>query len=76
MLRGLGHPASADGVAQLYHNIVDLFVLDSRDSELKSRIEKPGLQVVTADTLMESLEDKKRLAGEVLSAAAARTPRR
>jgi LPPG:FO 2-phospho-L-lactate transferase len=74
MLRDLGHEASAVGVAELYRDIVDLFVLDSRDADLKNRVEQLGLEVVTADTFMESLEDKKRLAGEVLASAAGRYP--
>jgi LPPG:FO 2-phospho-L-lactate transferase len=66
LLRGLGHEVSAFGVANLYADFLDTLVIDSVDSSEKERIEKLGVKVKTADTLMRSFEDKVRLAKVVL----------
>ena len=66
MLRDLGHEVSARGVARLYREFLDLFVLDTRDAAERSDIEALGMQVVDADTVMTTLEDKTRLAGRIV----------
>lgn len=66
MLRDLGYEVSARGVASVYRDFVDLFVLDEVDRAIKSEIEELGLRVMVADTLMNTLEDKQRLAQNVL----------
>lgn len=68
MLRDLGHEVSALGVAKLYSDFADLFVLDEQDDGMAASIEAVGVRVKLMDTLMNSLEDKQRLAGEVLAA--------
>ncbi|MFN8643267.1 MAG: 2-phospho-L-lactate transferase CofD family protein, partial [Candidatus Binatia bacterium] len=68
MLRGLGHEVSAAGVAALYRDIVDVFVLDERDARLAARIEDLGMRVVVADTIMRSPVQSRRLAQAVLDA--------
>ncbi|MGA9774084.1 MAG: 2-phospho-L-lactate transferase [Blastocatellia bacterium] len=65
MLRDLGHEISARGVASLYRDFVDLFVLDEVDRAMKPEIEALGLRVEVADTVMNTLEDKQRLARSV-----------
>jgi LPPG:FO 2-phospho-L-lactate transferase len=65
MLRDLGHEVSARGVASLYRDFVDLFVLDEVDRAIKPEIEALGLRVEIADTVMNTLEDKQRLARSV-----------
>ena len=62
MLRDLGHEVSARGVASIYRDFVDLFVLDEVDRAIKPEIEELGLRVVVTDTVMNTLEDKQRLA--------------
>lgn len=66
MLNDLGYEVSARGVAQVYRGLVDLFIIDERDAEIGSSIEEIGVEVRAANTLMNTLEDKLRLAGEVL----------
>jgi LPPG:FO 2-phospho-L-lactate transferase len=66
MLRDLGYDVSARSVAQLYSEFADLFILDERDRELATDIEMLGLAVGLSDTIMNSMEDKRRLARAVL----------
>jgi LPPG:FO 2-phospho-L-lactate transferase len=72
MLRDLGHEVSARGVASVYRDFVDLFVLDEVDRAIKPEIEELGLRVLVADTVMNTLEDKQRLARGVLEGASSR----
>lgn len=66
MLRDLGHEVSARGVAALYKDLVDLFVLDHADAGLEAGIRELGHAVVLTDTLMTTFETKKRLARKVI----------
>jgi LPPG:FO 2-phospho-L-lactate transferase len=66
LLRGLGCEVSAFGVAKLYADFLETFVIDAADASDKQRIEKLGMKVKVADTLMHSLEDKVRVAKVVL----------
>jgi LPPG:FO 2-phospho-L-lactate transferase len=66
LLRGLGLEVSAFAVAKLYADFLDTFVLDVADAAEKSRIEKLGIEVKVANTLMKSLKDKVELARTVL----------
>lgn len=66
MLRDLGHEVSALGVARVYRDIADVFVLDETDSGLRASIEALGLRVMITNTVMGTLEDKEQLAKEVL----------
>lgn len=68
LLRGLGLEVSAFGVAELYCDFVDTFVIDALDAEEKERIERLGMKVKVTDTVMKSFEDKVRLAKTVLEA--------
>ncbi|MEM3019603.1 MAG: 2-phospho-L-lactate transferase [Candidatus Bathyarchaeia archaeon] len=67
LMRGLGIEISAYGAASLYADILDIFIIDFRDSMLAKRIESElGVKVMATDTLMTSLEVKKRLAEAAL----------
>jgi LPPG:FO 2-phospho-L-lactate transferase len=66
MLGDLGHEVSARGVAALYSDFIKLFVLDEKDKEIQSEIESLGLKVVVTDTIMKTIEDKRRLARQVI----------
>jgi LPPG:FO 2-phospho-L-lactate transferase len=68
MLSSLGHEASALGVARLYADLVDLFVLDAVDAGLAPAVEALGLRPVVTDTIMGDDASRARLAGEVLAA--------
>ncbi len=65
MLEELGHPVSAVSVARLYQGLIDRFVLDRADADLADEIESLGIEAQIADTLMNTLEDKIRLASEL-----------
>jgi len=66
MLQELGYPVSPVSIAQIYQGLLDGFVLDERDAELREEIEALNIKVLTADTLMESIEDKITLADRLL----------
>ncbi|HSP96570.1 MAG TPA: 2-phospho-L-lactate transferase [Candidatus Dormibacteraeota bacterium] len=68
MLRGMGHEVSAVGVAELYRDIVDVFVLDQRDAALAPRIAALGMRPVVTDTIMRSPAQSRALARVVLAA--------
>jgi LPPG:FO 2-phospho-L-lactate transferase len=68
MLRGLGREVSAVGVAELYRDIVDVFVLDQRDAALAPRIAALGMRPVVTDTIMRSPVQSRALARVVLKA--------
>ena len=69
MLVSLGHESSALGVARLYAEWVDTFVIDTIDADLAPAIQALGLRVVVTDTIMTDDAARTRLAGDVLRAA-------
>ncbi len=66
MMRELGETPSASSVARRYVDLLDAFVLDEVDRSESEVIEKMGLRVLVTNTIMNTLEDKTRLAREVL----------
>ena len=72
MLVSLGHEASALGVARLYADIADVFVLDTVDAPLADAVAALGLRPVVADTIMSDDPSRARLAATVLEAAGLR----
>ncbi len=62
MLSQLGHDVSAAGVAALYEDFLDIFIVDREDEALAPRIASRGLEVRTAPTLMDTLASKVELA--------------
>jgi len=73
MLRDQGHESSAVGVARLYLDFLDVLVIDQQDEARRADIEALGLEVVVADTIMDSMEKKAALARTVLGALQPRT---
>jgi LPPG:FO 2-phospho-L-lactate transferase len=69
MLASLGHEATAVGVARLYAQLADVFVLDAVDAALAGDVEALGLRAVVADTIMTDDASRARLAATVLEAA-------
>ena len=69
MLSSLGHESSALGVARLYADVADRFVLDAVDAELAPAIEGLGLRTLVADTIMSDDAARARVAREVLAFA-------
>lgn len=68
MLRDLEQEVSARGVAAMYQDFLDVFILDETDSEIAVEIRVLGLQVFSTDTVMNTLADKEDLAQNVLDA--------
>ncbi len=66
LLAGLGHDVSAVGVAQLYRDFVDVFVLDERDADLAARVAALGMRPLVANTIMKTLAQSRALAAAVL----------
>lgn len=62
LMMGLGMEVSAYSVALLYRDFLDAFILDETDLKEKEKIERLGIKVVTANTIMRTLEDKTKLA--------------
>ena len=67
LLRGLGVEVSALGVAGLYRDLADGFVLDAVDEALLPAVEALGLRARALDTIMRTPE----VAAEVARAALA-----
>ena len=67
LMRGLGLDVSAYGVASLYRDFLDGFVIDSVDGNQKKQIEELGIRVHVTETIMKTFDDKKRLAKTVLN---------
>lgn len=66
MLATLGHEVSAAGVAALYTGLIDGIVIDEADQALAPRIEAMGLAVMVTATVMGGIDDRQRLAAEVV----------
>ena len=71
MLASLGHEPSALGVARMYADLIDVFVIDEQDATLAGDIEALGLRTVVLQTIMGGRDDRIRLANEILQAAQA-----
>jgi LPPG:FO 2-phospho-L-lactate transferase len=67
MLKGLGHEVSPVGVARLYRDCVDVFIMDQRDAALAPRVAALGMRPVVPDTLMTSAAKSRHLAHTVLT---------
>jgi LPPG:FO 2-phospho-L-lactate transferase len=66
LLRALGYEVSAFSVAKLYDDLLDTFVIDTKDVLEKQLIEQLGIEVKVIDTVMRTLSDKVQLANAVL----------
>ncbi len=67
MLRSLGLEASAAGVARLFADFLDVWVIDRADAHLAAEIEGLGIRPVVADTIMADPERAAALARTVLA---------
>jgi LPPG:FO 2-phospho-L-lactate transferase len=66
LLRTIGAKVSASGVAALYQDFVDLFVVDSSDPEEIDRVEALGIRAAGLDTIMSDQAASERLARALL----------
>ena len=70
LMRGLGHEVSARGVAALYRDFADGFILDERDADLADDIAALGLRTRVMDTIMRDTAASQRLVEAALALAA------
>jgi LPPG:FO 2-phospho-L-lactate transferase len=59
---------SAYGVAKLYRDFLDSFIIDNLDANLKEKIEALGIKVFITNTIMRGLKEKMELAKVALRA--------
>jgi LPPG:FO 2-phospho-L-lactate transferase len=69
MMRELGDEPSALGVARHYDRLVDGWIIDSVDRDLAPAIEALGCRVKACNTMMRTLDDKRRLAHDAVELA-------
>jgi LPPG:FO 2-phospho-L-lactate transferase len=69
LMQAQGLPCSIAGVAQAYHDFLDILICDSRDARAADAVRKTGLRVQCMQTIMRTPDDKAALAREVLSFA-------
>ena len=69
MLASLGHEPSALGVARLYADLADGFVIDEVDGALAAAIEALGPRVMVTDTIMTDDASRQAVAATVVSFA-------
>ena len=62
LLGGLGIEVSAVGVAGLYRDFLDTFVIDIQDADQRERLEHLGLSVIVTNTIMSDVERSENLA--------------
>jgi len=73
LMTSQGLPVSIAGVAEAYHDFLDVLVVDVRDAQAAEELRQTGVRVHLAKTIMQTSEDKANLASEVLSAVAGQT---
>lgn len=66
LLGGVGVEVSAVGVATLYRDFLDTFVLDTQDAAQRRRVEALGVSVLVTDTIMSDMEKSITLARVVV----------
>jgi LPPG:FO 2-phospho-L-lactate transferase len=63
ILRSLGHDVSALGVARLYQDLIDGFVLDEQDAAMADTITaETGVRCIVTPTIMRGADEKRALA--------------
>jgi LPPG:FO 2-phospho-L-lactate transferase len=73
LMASQGLPVSIAGVAEAYHDFLDVLVVDVRDAQAAEELRQTGVRVHVTKTIMQTSEDKANLASEVLSAVAGQT---
>jgi LPPG:FO 2-phospho-L-lactate transferase len=69
LMSAQGLPVSIAGVAQAYHDFLDILVADIRDEAAVEKLAPSAVQVCCTNTIMKTAEDKANLAHAVLSFA-------
>jgi LPPG:FO 2-phospho-L-lactate transferase len=67
LMAAQGLSVSIAGIADAYHDFLDVLIADERDSEAAAQLQRTGFRVHCARTLMKDAESKAALAQTVLS---------
>lgn len=67
LLKAVGAASTASGVAELYRDFCDVFVVDASDRDEVVKVEATGVSAMLLDTIMSSDDKAARLATEILS---------
>ena len=67
LMAAAGYEASAAGVAKAYADFLGTIMIAPEDKDLKERIEAMGVKTVVSPIRLDSLDDKRRVAREVLA---------
>jgi LPPG:FO 2-phospho-L-lactate transferase len=67
MMQELNMPQNAVSVAQHYGDLLDGFVLDHADAELRPVVEDMGIATIVTSSVMITLQDRVQLAEDALS---------
>lgn len=65
-MNAMGYETSCEGIATIYNEFMDKFIIDIEDRNSKKKIEKLISKVVTTNTNMKTINDKVRLARSIL----------
>jgi len=68
LMASQGLPVSIAGIAEAYHDFLDVLVVDVRDAQAAEELRQTGVRVHLAKTIMRTPEEKTELAAAVLSA--------
>jgi LPPG:FO 2-phospho-L-lactate transferase len=66
-------PVSIAGIAQVYGDFLDALIVDNQDSSAARQLQRPGLRVHCAQTIMRTMRDKIELAQLTLSSVLGET---
>ena len=69
LMASQGFAVSIGGIADFYHDFLDLLVVDSQDARAAEELRKTGMRVHCAPTIMRTNEDRIALARSVMAAA-------
>jgi LPPG:FO 2-phospho-L-lactate transferase len=61
LMRGLNYKTTCVGVAEMYRDFLDVFIIHKTDKKYKKDIEKMGITVYDYDILLDSHQKKKDL---------------
>ncbi|MGH7774147.1 MAG: 2-phospho-L-lactate transferase [Candidatus Binatia bacterium] len=67
LMAAMGMEVSAFGVAKAYADFIDMILVAPEDRGLQERIKELGVRTVVTSIRMDALEDKRRVAKELLS---------
>jgi LPPG:FO 2-phospho-L-lactate transferase len=67
LMAAQGFPVSLAGVAQAYHDFLDILIADTRDAKEAAQLQQAGFRVHCTRTVMRTADDKAELARAVLA---------